>query len=54
MRMFRRMKQITVKVPEPLLRYLADEAARQERPLAGVVRRMIADAARRTEREAAA
>lgn len=46
-------KQLSIRVPERLLRFLEAEAAREDRPVSGVVRRLIDLAARRASDGAA-
>lgn len=46
-------KQINFKVPERLARFLAEQSAREDRPISGVVRRLIDAAARSAEPRAA-
>ena len=41
-------KQISVKIPARLVQFLEAAAAREDRPVSGVIRRLVAEAAARS------
>ena len=47
-------KQISVKIPARLVQFLEAVAAREDRPVSGVIRRLVADAAARSSEPRAA
>ena len=47
-------EQVTVRLPSDLRAFVEGVAAREDRPVASAIRRILAEAARRTQQERAA